>query len=157
MTQDLSPTPHQEEAAGSLEHSFVIEQMMTASSDAIYDAWVHHFDTWFASPGEIAMNAIVGQPFWCNVAHEGKSYAHYGRFLALRPGALIEHTWVTGRDGTNGAETIVRVELSTESSDTRLVMSHGGFYDADDAQRHQRSWPRILRHLDAILTTATSS
>jgi hypothetical protein len=65
---------------------------MVASPDQIFDAWVHHFDTWFASPGEISMIAVPGQPYWFNVRHEGEYYAHYGRFLNIETGRLIEQT-----------------------------------------------------------------
>ncbi len=132
-------------------HAFVVEYRMASSSETIFDAWTNHFDTWFATPGEISMIAVPGAPFWFDVLDEGERYAHYGRFLRVEAGRLIEQTWVTGRYGTDGAETVVRVELAplTEGKDLRLT--HGGFYDEASARRHRDSWPQILEHPDATL------
>lgn len=48
--------------------SFVVERVMAASPGEIFDAWVNHFDTWFASSGEISMNAVAGRPYWFDVS-----------------------------------------------------------------------------------------
>ena len=85
---------------------------MSAPPMAVYRAWTETFDRWFATPGAIRMDPRVGEPYWFEVVHEGVHHPHYGRFVALEPGVLIEQTWVTGRGGTEGAETVVRVELT---------------------------------------------
>jgi uncharacterized protein YndB with AHSA1/START domain len=131
--------------------SFAIERSMAASAEEIFDAWTMHFDTWFASSGEIFMKAIVGNPYWFAVVHEGERYAHYGRFLRLEAERLIEQTWVTGRNGTEGAETVVLVELTALDNGSNLRLTHSGFYDETSASRHRDSWPQILEHLDATL------
>jgi hypothetical protein len=64
---------------------------------------------------------------------------------------LIEQTWVTGRIGTDGAETVVRVELESLEVGTNLRPAHSGFYDEASARRHRDSWPQILEHLDVTL------
>jgi uncharacterized protein YndB with AHSA1/START domain len=86
------------------------------------------------------------------VEHEGRRHPHYGRFLALEPGALIEQTWVTGRDGTDGAETVVTVELVPADPGTTLRLTHRGFHDEESARRHADSWPHILTHLDSVVS-----
>ena len=135
--------------------SFTIMRSMTAPPMAIFRAWTEEFDTWFASPGSIRMVAVEGEPFWFEVVHGGARHPHYGRFLRLVPGRLVEQTWVTGQDGTRGAETVVRLELKEATQGTALRLTHSGFVDADSASRHLSSWPQILRHLDEVLT-ATS-
>jgi uncharacterized protein YndB with AHSA1/START domain len=132
-------------------HAFVIERRMAASAKAIFDAWTTHFDTWFASAGEMSMNASPGEPYWFNVVHEGERYAHYGKFLRVEYGRLIEQTWVTGRNGTDGAKTVVLVELESLEVGADLRLAHGGFYDEESARRHRDSWSQILEHLDASL------
>jgi uncharacterized protein YndB with AHSA1/START domain len=134
-------------------HAFTVERMMQAPSDAIYRAWTEEFDTWFAAPGSIVMRASVGEPYWFEVIHEGARHPHYGRYLALRPGRLIEQTWVTGRNGTDGAETVVRLDLSEGDAGTRLRLTHRGFLDAGASARAAESWPRILAHLDDVLSS----
>jgi uncharacterized protein YndB with AHSA1/START domain len=119
---------------------------------ALYRAWTEGFDTWFAAPGAVRMNPEVGEPYWFEVDHRGTRHPHYGRFLALEPGMLIEQTWVTGRGGTEGAETVVRVELTPIDGGTDLRLVHRGFTDAVARQRHAGSWPAILAHLDQTLT-----
>jgi uncharacterized protein YndB with AHSA1/START domain len=133
--------------------SFVVERAMRSSPEAIFDAWTQHFDTWFARPGAIAMEATVGQPYWFDVEHEGSNVAHYGIFLAVERHALLELTWVSGRGGTDGAETVLRIELTPLGGGTLLRLSHGGFYDDAAAERHRSSWPTILDYLDDRLST----
>jgi len=128
-----------------------IERTMAASAEALYRAWIEGFDTWFATPGAVSMDPRVGQPYWFEVVHEGRRHPHYGRFLALEPGRLIEQTWVSGQGGTGGAETVVRVELSPLGPGARMVLTHDGFTDEESARRHQESWPHILAHLDEML------
>lgn len=136
------------------ETEFTVERTMNATADVIYEAWTQKFDTWFASPGAIRMSPIVGEPYWFEVIHNGERHPHYGRFLALEPGRLVEQTWVTGRRGTDGAETIVRIELVEVGSKTRLRLTHRGFFDGHAAQQHAGSWPQILAHLDESLASS---
>jgi uncharacterized protein YndB with AHSA1/START domain len=131
--------------------TLTVEQSMSASPLDIYYAWTEQFDTWFASPGSIRMRPVVGEPYWFEVVHEGGRHPHYGRFLALVPGRRIEQTWVTGRDGTEGAETVVEVLLSPNGSGALLQLTHSGFLDGAAADRHARSWPHILVRLDEVL------
>ena len=125
---------------------------MSAPPMAVYRAWTERFDTWFATPGALRMHPVVGEPYWFEVVHEGAHHPHYGRFLALEPGRLIEQTWVTGPGGTEGAETVVRVELTGARPGTRLRLTHRGFADVVAMQRHADSWPAILSHLDQTLS-----
>jgi len=135
------------------DHAFTIERDMKASADRTYQAWTERFDLWFAQPGSVAMRAEVDEPFFFATEFEGKRHAHYGRFLELRRAALVELTWMTGRLGTNGAETVVRLELTGTGTGTgaRVRLTHSGFYDEADAERHREAWPRVLDHLDERL------
>ncbi len=135
-----------------LPHSISVECTMVASPPSIYEAWTETFDAWFAWPGALRMRPEIGAPFWFEVLYEGERIPHYGRFTALEPPTLVELTWMTGKNGTDGAETVVRVELAPVRAGTRLRLSHGGFYDAEAAQRHADSWPAVLEHLDHQLT-----
>ena len=132
--------------------SFMIEQTMNASPPEIFHAWTEAFDAWFASPGAIRMSPAVGEPYWFEVIHEGSRHPHYGRFLVLERDRVIEQTWVTGRDGTEGAETVVRVELDPTGRGTILRLMHSGFANEESAHRHAGAWPQILTHLDEVLT-----
>src|ERR1035441_8852354 len=50
--------------------------------------------TMAASPDEISMNVVAGALYWFDVHHQGEHYAHYGRFLRVEAGRLIEQTWL---------------------------------------------------------------
>jgi uncharacterized protein YndB with AHSA1/START domain len=132
--------------------AFVVERNMRATTHQIYNAWTREFDRWFAAPGAIEMDASVGSPFWFDTLFEGERQAHYGRFLDLMPDRHIVQTWVSGRDGTRGAETVVHVELEALSVGCHLRLSHGGFYDDAARKRHQTAWPNVLEHLDQVLS-----
>jgi uncharacterized protein YndB with AHSA1/START domain len=71
--------------------------------------------------------------------------------LRLIAGQLVEMTWVTGALGTEGAETIVTVELQQSSAGTRLHLKHAGFPNAAARDRHREAWPLVLDQIAASL------
>ena len=75
-------------------------------------------------------------------------HPHYGRFLRLIPNKLVELTWVTGPGGTDGAETVVTVELQPIGRTTRLSLKHAGFADEAARDRHRQAWPLVLAQLE---------
>ncbi|MEU2450915.1 SRPBCC domain-containing protein [Streptomyces sp. NPDC012765] len=137
-------------------HGLTVERVMKAPPEAVYRAWTEGFETWFAEPGAVRMRAVVDEPFVFVTRHESRVHPHYGRFLALEPDRLVRLTWVTGAMGTDGAETVVTVELEPSPPDgTRLRLTHRGFYDRAGAARHEKAWAdHVLPHLDAVLSAS---
>jgi uncharacterized protein YndB with AHSA1/START domain len=129
----------------------VVEQHLRATPEVVYRAWTQEIDTWFAAPGRVRMVPKEGEPFWFEVAFEEQRHPHHGRLMRLVPRQLIEMTWVTGRDGTWGAETLVRVELDASGKGTTVRLTHRGFYDELAATQHADAWPHVLEHLDDVL------
>jgi uncharacterized protein YndB with AHSA1/START domain len=142
--------PRFEPADSSLE--IVVDRIMVAAPKDVFRAWTEQFDTWFAAPGSLKMTAKVGEPFNFETEHEGIRHPHYGKFLELEPDRLVGMTWVTGRNGTWGAETVVRLEISPAEPGSRIRLTHGGFYAADAANQHGEAWLRVLEHLDDVLS-----
>jgi uncharacterized protein YndB with AHSA1/START domain len=109
---------------------------MRAAPNVLFRAWTAHIDRWFAAPGTVLMQGEVNTVFFWETQHQGQRHPHYGRFLRLEHDTVIEMTWLTGPDGTKGAETVVLVELAPAGSGTRLRLTHSGFLDQESRDRH---------------------
>ncbi|MEC3913738.1 SRPBCC family protein [Nocardia sp. CDC160] len=121
----------------------VAERIMAASPAELYRQCTTQFGLWFADPGSVLMRAEVNEPFFFTA---GGGQPHYGRFLRLDPDRLVELTWVTS--GTEGAETVVTLELSPHGAGTALLLTHAGFPTAATRDRHEIAWPKILERWD---------
>jgi uncharacterized protein YndB with AHSA1/START domain len=139
---DLASRPHQ----------MTIQRVMAAPPAVLYRAWTEEIDGWFAAPGAALMRAEVDAPFYFETRHEGARHPHYGRFLRLEPGRLVEMTWLN-EGGTKGAETVVTIEVAPKGIGTLLRLTHAGFPDEESKERHIQAWPHVLEQLDKAFGT----
>ncbi len=135
-----------------VEHTFNLPAM------TLYKAWTEEFGNWFASPHSVLMKPEVDSPFFFETEYKFETkqpasrHPHYGRFLKLDQDKLIEMTWVTGKGGTEGTETIVTVELTLTEGRTRLRLTHSGFNTSSSRNGHEKTWPKVLQYLEEVYT-----
>jgi uncharacterized protein YndB with AHSA1/START domain len=131
------------------------EYTVNSKPEAVYAAWTQRFDTWFAQAGTLSMVPELGRPFFFYTPDEWGRHPHYGRFLNLTVGELIEMTWMTGdgtAEGTAGAETVIRIELVPKVGATEVRLTHSGFVSEKSRDGHQENWPLALKLLDEALS-----
>jgi uncharacterized protein YndB with AHSA1/START domain len=134
-----------------------VECALKLSVSVLFRAWTEGFDQWFADPGSVLMRPEVNAPFFFETVYRPEDHAvaqrhpHYGRFLEIRPERVVELTWVTGAGGTEGAETIVRVEFDATSEGSHVRLTHRGFPNEQSRDRHAQAWPHVLEQMERHL------
>jgi uncharacterized protein YndB with AHSA1/START domain len=123
-------------------------RVMRASPRALYTSFTTGWEGWFALEGTLLADPVPNGQLFFVVEHDGKRHPHYGRFLKLEPDRKVELTWLTGKGGTDGAETVLTVDLEPRAEGCRLTLTHRGFYDQARADHHGQSWEQILARLD---------
>ena len=131
------------------------EHTVNATPDAVYAAWTRRFDAWFAQAGTLVMVPEPGRPYFFYNRDEWGRHPHYGRFLDVVENELVEMTWMTGNgtpEGTEGAETILRIELASKGAATEVRLTHSGFVSEASRDGHEENWPLALAILDDVLS-----
>lgn len=131
------------------------EHRINAKPSEVYAAWTTRFDSWFAQAGTVAMVPAPGRPYFFYSRDDWGRHPHYGRFLELKEDELIEMTWMTGNgtaEGTEGAETVLRIELVANGGCTDVRLVHSGFASEKARDGHQENWPLALEILDRALS-----
>lgn len=131
------------------------EYRINARPEEVYAAWTTRLDTWFAQPGTLAMVPEPGRPYFFYNREDWGRHPHYGRFLDVKESRLIEMTWITGNgaaEGTEGAETILRIELVPKGAITEVHLTHSGFVSEKSCEGHKENWPLALRILEEALS-----
>lgn len=100
------------------------------------------------------MTPEVERPYFFYNKKEWGRHPHYGRFLELRENEVVEMTWITGNGstaGTEGAETVVRIELAPKDSGTVIHFTHSGFVSERSRDAHQENWPLAFEELEKAI------
>jgi uncharacterized protein YndB with AHSA1/START domain len=121
-----------------------VSRTIRASADEIFDVWLDPKSpgsVWFGVQRAI-VNASVDGLFYHVVAHEGRNWAHYGRFMRLERGRLIEHTWVS--EATRGLESIVTITLTPVADGTEVTLKQVNVPDDEMGRGHKAGWTWYL-------------
>ena len=125
----------------------VVTRMIPAKAEQVYDVWLdpkHPAGAW--SAGEKAIvNAVVDGLFYWRVNHEGRPWAHYGRFLRLERGKVAEYTWMS--EATKGLDSVVTVTFEAKDNQTEVTIRHAGIPDDAMGQGHRDGWTWFLSNL----------
>ena len=131
------------------------EYTVNARPEEVFAAWTKRFDTWFAQAGTLALVPEPGCPYFFYNRDDWGRHPHYGRFLDVKKNQLIEMTWMTGNgttEGTEGAETVLRIELACKGRATEVSLTHFGFASEKSRDAHKENWPLALKILDEALS-----
>jgi len=129
-----------------------VEKSISATAADIYRAWTDELDQWFAAPGTLTASVELNGLYFFETHFNEERHAHYGRYLNLVTSKLVEQTWVTGDPGTQGAETVVRVELIDALDMTNVSLVHKGFYDIETMRGRREAWPVVLDLLESYVS-----
>jgi uncharacterized protein YndB with AHSA1/START domain len=101
-----------------------VSRTIPASPGEVFDLWLDRNSPggpWFGTE-RVIISPVVDGLFYHSVRHEGRSWAHYGRFVRLDKPRIIEHTWVS--EATRGIESTVTVTLEPKGNETLLTLRH---------------------------------
>lgn len=124
-----------------------VSRTIRGSSDEVFDVWLDPKSPgglWFGVERAI-INPVVDGLFYHLVKHENRSWPHYGRFIRLDRGRMIEHTWVS--EATRGLETIVTITLVPTDGGTEVTLRHANVPDDDLGRQHKEGWTWFLNTL----------
>jgi uncharacterized protein YndB with AHSA1/START domain len=124
-----------------------VTRAIPAPPEQVFDVWMDAKSPggpWFGSDRTI-MNPVVDGLFYLAVSHEGRTWPHYGRFLAIDRPRRVEYTWVS--EATKGVESIVAVSFESRGEQTEVTLRHTGVPDDDMGRQHKEGWTWILSML----------
>jgi uncharacterized protein YndB with AHSA1/START domain len=79
-----------------------------------------------------------------------------GTYREVDPPRRLVFTWRWEEGGPDDAESLVIVELHPQGARTELVLTHGGFDDAETAAPYADGWGDVLPKLLALFSPPTT-
>lgn len=124
-----------------------VVRLIPAPAPEVFDVWLDPHSPggpWFGA-ARVILNPVVDGLFYTAVSHEGKTWPHYGRFIAIERPRRVENTWVS--EATKGVETIVTVTFEPQGEQTNVTLTHSGVPDDEMGRRHKDGWTWVLSML----------
>ena len=124
-----------------------MERVFAAPRARVFEAWTDpaQIKKWFGPHGfmiEIAeVDLKPGGRFRLGMrAPDGNLYVVGGAYDIIDPPAKLTHSWAWEEGEMEGFETQVTVEFFEAGKETRVVITHQGFADAESCERHREGW-----------------
>jgi len=129
-----------------------VARIISAKPEAVFDVWMDPRQPggpWFGA-ARLLINCKVDELFYFAVEHEGRTWAHYGRFVRIVPptgdaAGIAEFTWVS--EATRGCESVVTVTFAPLGEETEVTLVHSGVPDDEMGRRHTEGWQWMLNLL----------
>jgi uncharacterized protein YndB with AHSA1/START domain len=124
-----------------------VTRTIAAPPERVFDVWVDPKSPggpWFGSE-HVILDPVVDGLFYFAVKHEGRTWAHYGRFLRIERPDRVEYTWVS--EATKGVESIVALTFVARGDQTEVTLCHRGVPDDEMGHRHKDGWNWALSKL----------
>lgn len=124
-----------------------VSRTVKASPEDVFDVWIDPKSPggpWFGAE-RVILSPVVDGLFYHAVKHEGRTWAHYGRFIQVERPRLIEYTWVS--EATRGVESIVTVKFLARDGQTEVTLRHSGVPDDEMGRQHEADWGWVLSML----------
>jgi|HubBroStandDraft_5_1064220.scaffolds.fasta_scaffold201086_2 uncharacterized protein YndB with AHSA1/START domain len=138
-----------------------VKRLIKASSAELFDAWTNPelMQKWYA-PGPMTVTTAssdlrVGGAYRVEM-REGQEtiYVAAGTYKQIIPNQLVSFTWNPCTSGP-GYETLVTVEFKQASGGTEVILTHGGFADAETVNKHEQGWNGCLDNLAKATETVS--
>jgi uncharacterized protein YndB with AHSA1/START domain len=124
-----------------------VTRTISAPAEKVFDVWIDPKSPggpWFGGD-RVILNPFVDGLFYSAVKHEGRTWAHYGRFIRIERPRHVEHTWVS--EGTRGIESVVAVTFEARGEQTEVTLRHSGVPDDEMGRKHNEGWTWVLSML----------
>jgi uncharacterized protein YndB with AHSA1/START domain len=124
-----------------------VTRTIPAPADRVFDVWMDPKSPggpWFGAE-RVILNPAADGLFYFAVQHEGRTWAHYGRFLAIERPHRVEYTWMS--EATKGCESVVAVAFEARGAETAVTLRHSGLPDDAMGRQHEKGWTWVLSML----------
>ncbi|TCC10184.1 SRPBCC family protein [Kribbella soli] len=128
-----------------------IERVLPATIDRVYDAWTRAdlLVQWYCPNPELELKVQADVRTGGTYVVEMGPHVVRGTYLEVAPPHRLVFSWKW--DGTDDEPTRVEVELTEMLDGTRMLLSHTGFANAEDAANHRMGWDPEVRRLVELL------
>ncbi|MFI5697294.1 SRPBCC domain-containing protein [Kribbella sp. NPDC051586] len=134
-----------------------IERVLPATIGRVYDAWTRAdlLVQWYCPNPTWELKVDADVRVGGDWMVEMGPHVVRGTYLEVEPPRRLVFSWKW--DGTEDEPTRVEVDLAEVADGTRMVLSHTGFADAEDAANHQQGWePELVRLTDLLNSVGAS-